>query len=261
MEIREVDSLTLNDVPSIYRTMRERVEGREIIIDGLITLREALKRGMRPLSLLVHHEVWEKLKSEFTYPENCQIYLANKNVMAEITGFKIHQGVMGQFPRPESHEVESLQFPILVLNRVGSAENVGGLMRSASSLGFKSVLLDGESAHPYLRRSIRVSMGRVFDLQVCRSQNILEDLENIQTRGGEVRIAENKEESPLLSECHLPKNLALVMGNEGEGVSESLLKTFPDIVTIETLGERSSLNVSISGSIIMYKWFTQWGRG
>lgn len=136
---------------------------------------------------------------------------------------------------------------ILVLEDVQDPDNVGALLRSALAFGFNKVILSNKSADIYNDKTIRSSQGALFHLDIERTDVIgaLKDLKN----------KDYKVITTMLngsSEFPKANKIALVMGNEGSGISSEveLLSDFK--LTIKTSGVES-LNVLVAGSILMYE--------
>lgn len=138
---------------------------------------------------------------------------------------------------------------ILVLDDVQNPDNVGALIRSASAFGFKHLIFSLKSADFYNEKTIRASQGAIFDVYHERV-----DLAN--------RIKELKEDGYLIvgTTAHgdtfnknKSKKIALILSNEGAGISSEVLALLDLETTIKTESVES-LNVSVAGSILMYEW-------
>ena len=95
------------------------------------------------------------------------VYTAGLDTLTQITGFKLTQGVLCAMRRQELLSVEEVcagARRIAVLEDVTNQTNIGAVFRSAAALGFDAVLLTGDCCDPLYRRSIRVSMGTVFQI-------------------------------------------------------------------------------------------------
>lgn len=135
---------------------------------------------------------------------------------------------------------------ILILEDIQDPLNLGALLRSALAFGFKQVYVSLSSADVYNDKAIRASQGALFQLDVKR-----DDIVSV--------IKELKEQGYLIAATTLngksgfsAKKLALVLGNEGSGVSGEVLNLSDLEVTIKT-SDVDSLNVLVAGSILMYE--------
>ena len=137
---------------------------------------------------------------------------------------------------------------ILALDDVQDPDNVGALLRSAVAFGFKHILLSPGCADLYNEKVIRASKGAIFDCYVER-KSLDEALSSLKDQGYHVMAADAHQQGKM---SHQEK-VVLVLGNEGHGLSESVLPLVDQFVTIET-ETVESLNVSVAGAILMRDW-------
>ena len=141
------------------------------IAESRKVIRRALDAGYEPLSLLFDRRLLlaeEKETEEIL--NRCAavpVYTAGEDVLAQLTGFPLTQGVlcaMRRRPLPEDAEVCAGASRIAVLENITNQTNIGAVFRSAAALGFDAVLLTEGCCDPLYRRAIRVSMGTVFQI-------------------------------------------------------------------------------------------------
>lgn len=137
---------------------------------------------------------------------------------------------------------------ILVLDDVQDPDNVGALMRSAAAFGFKHVILSYKSADLYNEKVIRASKGAIFDCYIERA-NLLFRLEELKKDGYQMIGADAHEKG----KPKYDQKVALILGNEGHGLTEEVKNLCDQFVTIKTESVES-LNVSVAGGILMYEW-------
>lgn len=139
---------------------------------------------------------------------------------------------------------------VLILEDVQDPSNVGALMRSASAFGFEHIFLSNKSADTYNEKTIRASQGSIFDVYIQRG-NLMTFLEELKEKGYTLLYAdahESKDDHPIKQE-----KIAIILGNEGSGISQEVKEKSDHSINIETQ-KVESLNVSVAGSILMYKW-------
>ena len=138
---------------------------------------------------------------------------------------------------------------ILVLDDVQDPSNLGALIRSASAFNFNEVLISNKSADLYHEKTIRSSKGAIFDCYVKRCY-LEEEIAVIKKNGYKVLCADAHETNEADKKY---QKLALVLGNEGQGVSENVRVLCDFTCHIET-SNVESLNVAVAGGILMYLW-------
>ena len=100
---------------------------------------------------------------EHNIPEDQQ-FITSKSLMKEIVGFKIHTGIMAMAKQPAFVPLTDLSDTIAAVDNVVDAENIGSIIRNTAAFNYDSFLFSNSSASPYLRRSVRVSMGTIFNI-------------------------------------------------------------------------------------------------
>jgi tRNA G18 (ribose-2'-O)-methylase SpoU len=186
-----------------------------------------------------------------------KIFTASKSILEEITGFSIHRGLLAEGEIPKLNLLEELESPILILNRIYDSENIGSILRTARAFGINSCIYDRESSHPYLRRSVRVSMGNIFGIKFYEAPNIKETFPQLKNLGLQILGASAIEDfmKPIsLYQYSFPDKWALVLGNEANGIPENILTQCNALIHIPMELGVDSLNVSHSLAGILAVW-------
>ncbi len=149
----------------------------------------------------------------------------------------------------KKENIEKRSNRILCLDDVQDPDNVGALIRSASAFGFTHIIFSQHSADLYNEKTIRASKGALFDCYIERKP-LYEAIKELKNNGYKI-VAADAHECGKLSKDN--EKIALVLGNEGHGLSDGTKVLVDQFVTIETQNVES-LNVSVAGAIIMYVW-------
>ncbi len=190
--------------------------------------------------------------------EEDNIFYASSELFENTIGFSVHQGFMGVgiTPSLENFLMDSSQ--ILLCNSLVDTENMGSIFRTSASFGLNSILLDERCIHPYLRRTVRVSMGNIFTLSIQRSKDIAKDLIHYKSLGYKIiSLSLPGRDSHFyhkIGEFVFPEKFILILGNESEGVSEELKKWTDSFLFIPMYGGVDSLNVSHSLAVCLSFW-------
>lgn len=136
--------------------------------------------------------------------------------------------------------------------------NLGTLARSASAFGIKNLLLLKEAASPFHPKSIRSSMGYIFDLSLFKGPSI-KALKPTIDQEALRRLVIGDLQGTNLQDFQWPDNPLIFLGEEGQGVPAELSAgtTASNCINIQHLGHVDSLNAAVSGSILFYHYFTQ----
>ena len=139
----------------------------------------------------------------------------------------------------------------LLLDRIQDPGNVGTLLRSAASFGFRRVAVLPGTASPFSSKALASSQGAVFALDLILVKDGSSFVEGLKAKGVAVLGTSLREATPISSYLRPRGDIALILGNEGQGMSEELLSVTDENLYIE-MEEMESLNVGVAGGIAMY---------
>jgi tRNA G18 (ribose-2'-O)-methylase SpoU len=148
---------------------------------------------------------------------------------------------------------------IVILEDVVDHTNVGAIIRAAAGLGVDALLVTPRCADPLYRRAVRVSMGTVFDLPWTRLTSWPDDLDRLKAAGFTVAALTPRADAVPLDEfaADLPAALALVLGTEGDGLSDAAADGADVRISIPMARSVDSLNVASAAAVAF--WATRAG--
>ena len=193
----------------------------------------------------------ERYLSTMTIPPDIKIEIATKEELTKITGYKMHQGIMALGVKPENTPLEEMHGAALVLNGVVDPENVGAIARNAVAFGIRNLIVDTYSSPPYLRRTIKVSRGALFQMKI----HITSDLPLLLKSKQGVATSLSNQSIPL-SEAILPKDPYFIFGRESTGIDQNVLDSALFQVKIPIDPIVDSLNVAVASGIVLYHYIT-----
>jgi tRNA G18 (ribose-2'-O)-methylase SpoU len=253
---RLVDYTGLTDVA--LRSRREPEQGL-YMAESEKVIRRALDAGHRPRSLLLSDRWLDPLADlvEEVSGHGVPVYVGTPAVLQSITGFNVHRGAIAAMHRPAAVPVGRLLAGarrVVVLEDVVDHTNVGAVFRSAAGIGADAVLVSPRCADPLYRRSVRVSMGTVFQVPWARLEPWPAGLATVREHGLVVAaLALTPSAVPLdRLESDPPDRLALVLGTEGDGLSDLALAEADLAVRIPMRGGVDSLNVAAAAAVALW---------
>lgn len=239
--------------------LRRRIEpaGGLYIAESSKVLTRALRAGHRPRSVLVSADrVDEAVAVLEAAGASAPVLVADFAVLEAITGFDVHRGFLASMHRPELLDPAVLLRDarrIVVLEDIVDHTNVGAVFRSAAALGADAVLITPKCADPLYRRSVRVSMGTVFQVPWTRI-DWPSGAELIRDAGFVLAALALTDDSVALDalEADAPERLAIMLGAEGDGLSRAAIAAADLTVRIPMGGGVDSLNVAAAAAVAMY---------
>ena len=217
----------------------------------------ALDAGYEPVSCLMEkRHIDVEGKEILDRINDVPIFCAEFDVLTQLTGFKLTRGMlcaMKRKPLPSVKELCENKSRIVILDKVMNPTNVGAIIRSAAALGMDAVVLTPGSSDPLYRRAARVSMGTVFQIEWTFSKS--DSLDEIKALGFKTVAMALKDDSlsiddPILAE---EKKLAVIMGTEGDGLSDNTISDCDYTVKIPMHHGVDSLNVAAASAVAFYQ--------
>lgn len=249
-----IDDIDIKEL-SIYKTLRDNSFSDEsFIADSPKVVNLLLQSDIEVKSILATKEYYDEF-SELVESKNIdKVYVADKSLMQQIVGHKIHHNCMMHGVRPAQTPLKNFDDNIIMIDEITSTENVGSIARSAAALGVNSFLLPSSSPHPYGRRALRVSMGYMSHLKYNIYDSIIPTCHELKKQGYKIFAAEVTQDSTPLWHVEVPKKWVLIMGHEGKGISQEVLDVCDEVVSIEMQEGVKSFNVAVAASLMMYQF-------
>lgn len=260
---QELHHITSLDLPvlRVFRTLRRPVEHIEqgiFVAEGEKVVRRLIASNLEVLSFLLTREWHETLlATEPAYTDiPADVYLGAKELLSEIVGYRMHQGIMAVAkvpPEPDPRAISDAECPFMVaLDGLTNAENVGIVVRNCAGFGVDAILVGETSSSPYLRRAVRNSMGTVFRVPVLHSGNLAVDLTVLKRRGIRI-IGTDPIGSEPIGGTSLLGGCCLILGSEESGLSPAVRAACDLIVRIPMENQTDSLNVSSASAVLLYE--------
>ena len=238
--------------------MRNRTEPDKgiFIVESPKVIKRALDTGYEPLAILCEHKHIVGDAAEIIERcDNVPVYTGSRELLATLTGYVLTRGVLCAMRRPAPRSMEEVcreARRIVVIDSVVDAVNIGAIFRSAAALGIDAVLLTRNSCDPLNRRVVRVSMGAVFFVPWTWMDGPLSGLRKWGFRMAAMALTDDSisiDNPALMSES----KLAIVMGNEGEGLSSETIAEADYVVRIPMARGVDSLNVAAAAAVAFWQ--------
>lgn len=185
------------------------------------------------------------------------VYVGSSEQLEQLTGFRMHRGALASMHRPSLRgpaELLADAKTVVVLEDLVDHTNVGAVFRAAAGLGADAVLVTQECADPLYRRSVRVSMGTVFQVPWTRLPAWPDAATLFAQAGFDVAALALDDDAVSLRDyaASRPERTAILLGTEGDGLSRGALSAATTTVTIPMLHGVDSLNVAAASAVALY---------
>jgi tRNA G18 (ribose-2'-O)-methylase SpoU len=237
---------------------RRRIEGDEsFIAEGPTSIERLLASGHRVRSVLVSDQKYQRMTHllDPLHAMGTPVYVVDTRLLCEIVGFDLHRGAIAAADRrshPTLDEVVATARRVAVLEGLNDPENLGAIARSARALGVEALVLDPTCIDPYTRRTVRVSMGEILLLPSCRvgpDEWPVTALTRLHATGFESWAMTPADDSTDVWSLAVPDRLAIVLGAEGSGLSETAMAACTRRVQVPIHPDVDSLNVGAAAAV------------
>jgi len=267
MRVMEIDSLSLPELEP-YLTMRRPNEHREkgiFVAEGDKVVQRLVQSQLKVVSFLMTREWFDDCSDMLEQREiEVGVFIARKELLEEIVGYGLHQGIMAIGRVPVSVDVyefaDKIQKPrlLVAVDGIANSENMGVIVRNCAAFGVEMLIVGETSCDPFLRRAVRNSMGTIFDLKVARVATLAETLKVLrEQKSMKIIAADPKDESISVIEVDLDDDVCLVFGSEGEGISDKVVQECNIRTKIPMKNEVDSINVASSVGVMLYECWRQ----
>ncbi|MEG0386024.1 MAG: RNA methyltransferase [Solibacillus sp.] len=227
---------------------KEREKSGEYIVEGFHLVEEALKHKDQITQIIVRDGVDLPLLWDI---DDVELIEVNDAVAKEIAETETSQGVFAHCTQREVSDDEKYDWrKVLLVDAVQDPGNIGTMIRTADAAGIDAVVLGKGCVDAFNPKTLRSAQGSHFHIPVVRG-DLMEWIENLQQDG--VRVyGTSLEEAVSYKDVEPSDAFALLLGNEGSGISPQLLAKTDQNVIIPILGGAESLNVAVAAGILLY---------
>jgi len=238
------------------------------IIFGRHAVEELLK-SKKPISkVFVHNKLSGPFEIEIRSickEKNIPLVRTEIENLNKLCSGKNHQGIIAATSPIEFQDLNDIipfiyendQAPLLViLDHVKDVRNFGAIARSAEVFGAHALIIPRKNSAAINNDAVKTSSGALLHIPVCRVSNLKETIQDLQSHGIQV-FSSSLYSSKDISEMDFKGPTAIVLGAEGKGVQKELVDASDDSFKISQYGKTDSLNVSVSGGIMLYEIIRQ----
>ena len=262
-----------------YRTLRRPIEHLEqgiFVAEGEKVIVRLLESSLTVRSVLLSQDWFDIYRPLIEQnPNAIEVFIGEKRLLETIVGHVLHQSIMGlaTVPKPIlSHELlsgndnlakisehkNSVHFRkvntlYVVVDGITNAENMGVIVRNCVCFNVDALLVLSTSCDPYLRRSVRNSMGNIFQLPIVYIHNTTQELQRFKEHGFKIYGAHPHTKSIDIQKAQIPNKCCIVLGAEGHGISEEVLALCDEFVMIPMKAGVDSLNVASASAVMLWE--------
>ncbi|WP_390357095.1 TrmH family RNA methyltransferase [Virgibacillus halophilus] len=222
-----------------------RVKSNMFLMEGYHLVEEALKSDWKVHELIISEDIVQL--PEWIKGEN--IYQLRSHVFEHICQTENPQGIAAVLETKWMKPVYGAR-NLLLLDRIQDPGNLGTIIRTADACGFDGIILGSGTVDVFNDKVIRSTQGSIFHIAIEQA-DLSEKMKELQKDGYSI-WATALRNSQDYQQIKPTEKIALLLGNEGSGVQDTLLRSADEIARIPIYGKAESLNVSVAAGILMY---------
>ena len=277
--IHTIDHIDTLDIPELepYKSLRRPIEHLEqgiFIAEGEKVVTRLLESRLTVETILLSQDWYDLYQPLIEKNLNqIKVFIGKKKLLETIVGHSLHQSMMALAKVPTPITVEELLSKsdtnskklYVLVDGIANAENMGVIVRNCVCFGVDALIVMPTSCDPYLRRSVRNSMGNIFQLPIVYLSNLSDDrhfgnsshlveIEKLKQNGVNLYAAHPNPKSVNISEIKFSKQSCIVLGAEGPGVSQEILNVCDEFVSIPMKEGVDSLNVASASAVMLWEF-------
>lgn len=233
-----IDNKKIKDIKKLnIKKYRDKVN--KFLIEGEHLVLEAYKTGY--LEELI-------LEEDTIFPINVNTFYVSNNIINYLSSLETPQNIMGICKKKKD---ETIGNRVLILEDIQDPGNLGTIIRSAVAFNIDTIILSNKCVDLYNSKVIRASQGMLFHINIIVSDlyEIIPKLKNLNYKVYGTKVTHGKD----IKTIEKKSKFAIIMGNEGNGMSDEISEFCDEFIYIEMNSACESLNVGVATSIILYE--------
>lgn len=238
-------------VKMIQEAIQENASIEKIIIceDCTVDYETGKEKNTEALETTSSLEITQELRYEIAKRDCISV---PEKVFETLTNVENPQGILAVIKKKPIQEIKDKETMIVILDGIQDPGNLGTILRTIDSTNLSQVILSNKTADPYNPKVVRSTMGAIYRLNILQETNLVETIKQLKKKKVKIVATALAADSKSLYEVKL-ENVAVVIGNEANGVSKEILELADEKMMIPMLGKTESLNVAVATGVVLYE--------
>lgn len=236
-----------------------RVAKGEYIVEGIKLVKEAVleKAQIKTIVICDGCDMESSFDQKILYEiAKLSCITVSEKIFNELSEVENPQGIMAIIKKnSENAKVDYSQDIIVILDNIQDPGNLGTILRTVDSIGANQIIVSKGTTDSFSSKVVRSSMGAIFRVNIIECENVVEQIKEIKKHKYTV-IATSLDTNNSIYDLDF-KKVAIVIGNEANGVEKNVLEKVDKLAKIPMLGRTESLNASVATGIILYEYVRQ----
>ena len=245
---------------------KTRKESGIFYFEGKKLFLEAVSKSVPLVSVFCTESNLKTVEKALSEKKDIAVYMVNDSVYSKLTDEKAPEGIFCLAKTIDKyHNFATIYIPEKIMGQnppsrmmlcsLRDPGNLGTVIRACAAFGCDELILTDDCADIYNAKTVRASMGMLFNLKIRTISDPIQTIEHLKTSGQKVLATALHHDSLSLFDITKPEKACFVIGNEGHGLSEEIINACSGSVIIPMQPGTESLNASIAASILLYEQF------
>lgn len=253
-EIRSKENPLVKALVKLSGSRKQRREEGRFLLEGARLCGDAVGSGFHPQIALITQEAMEKYpQAEPVAQAADRVILISKDVSAKLSDTAAPQGIFCVCGMKQQQRELSANGRYLVLSSLQDPGNVGTILRTAEALGLDGVLATADCPDFYSPKVLRSAMGSVLRLPFWLFSTGEEAVDALHRHEIRVYAAALTASAVPITSLELGRGSAIVIGNEGSGLTEGVISRCDQPVIIPMAGKAESLNAATAAALCIWE--------
>lgn len=237
---------------NLQKSSKQRTQLGMFCLEGLRICSDAFENGIRFDKLIISksakEKYWNKIY-EFSNNSN-ECYILPDSLFKKISDTESPQGIIAIALLPNNSTKIDVNGRYIALENIQDPSNLGAIARTSEALGVTGIILSSNGCDPYSPKSLRASMGTLLRIPVILFDNFIDD---IKSSGLKTYACVVDSDAKDINTINFNDGCALLIGNEGNGLTEYTKENSDMCITIPMKGKAESLNAAVAASISIWE--------
>lgn len=244
----------IKSVKKLFTSRKARFEKNQFVLEGARLCFDVFNSDYKVVCFLVTEKAYEKYKDECSRMIEIadKAFLISNDAAAKLGDTESTQGIFAVCEILQNNFKIEKNNKYIALDSLQDPSNLGAIIRTAEALGIDGAICCN-CCDVYNPKALRASMGSILRLPVIISQDLCNDIEHMKKDGFSVYAAVPDSNARDITKINFNKSSVMIIGNEGNGISQGVKACSTEHVTINMLGRAESLNASMAGAIAMWE--------
>lgn len=259
-ELQGLQRITSKDNPHIKHagkllaSKKYRLQNKLFLAEGVRLCSDAVKSGLVPEQVFLTEKLLNQGLDAILMCAK-EIYLIPEHLAGKISDTQNPQGVFCIFPmREHNFQIKNAEkAKYVLLSSLQDPGNIGTIIRTCEAFGVDTLILSSDCPDVYSPKILRSAMGGVFRLDIQVTNDIGKSIQDLKDRNIPVYAAALHKDSRLITEVSFQDSVAVVIGNEGNGLSDQVIDACSSSIVIPMNGNAESLNAAVAASVLIWE--------